>query len=746
MSRLGTLTRRSLLVGVVAVAGGAAFGIWQARKPVQNPLTPPGGATLNPYVIIDPAGVTLIAPRAEMGQGVHTTLAALVAEELDVAWPDIRVIHGPAADAYYNSVLLQAGLPFPDYARKGWQQTLAGAVGKAGRLLSLQITGGSTSTVDAFERMRLAGAGARETLKMAAADRLDVARMALDTSEGHVIAPDGRRLSYIELAADAAEFPVPEPELRPAAQWRFLGRGMPRTDMVAKATGTATFGIDIRLPGMKFATVRMNPRLGGAMNGFDPAPALAMPGVERVIDLGTGIAVVARNTWAAMRAAEAVEIDWGPAPYPETTEAIFARIAEAFAGRRNSRLRNDGNAARALSDAADVIEAEYRLPFLAHATPEPMTATARYTGDALELWSPSQAPLVQARGAAAAVGLDPAQVTVHTPFLGGGFGRRLESDFSTLAARVARQMPGTPVQVTWSRAEDLTHDFYRPGMIARMRGAVQDGSAVALEAKIAAPSVARQAVSRLTGVRAVGPDKGAVEGAFDQPYAIPNYRVEGYLADLDIPLGFWRSVGYSHNGFIHESFIDELAHAAGRDPLDFRLDLIRPESAIAANVLDQVARMSDWRGARPAGTGRGVAFCWSYGTPVAQAIEVEDDGGRIRIARAWIACDLGRALDPGIVQAQMESGLIFGLSAAVLGEITFAGGEVQERDLSQYEGLRIAAVPRIETRILQVQDRLGGAGEPGTPPAAPALANAIFDLTGRRLRTLPLSREIDFVL
>jgi isoquinoline 1-oxidoreductase subunit beta len=250
----------------------------------------------------------------------------------------------------------------------------------------------------------------------------------------------------------------------------------------------------------------------------------------------------------------------------------------------------------------------------------------------------------------------------------------------------------------------------------------------------------------MTGLPAPGPDMGIVEGAFDQPYAIPNYRVEGYLADLDIPLGFWRSVGHSHNGFIHESFIDELAHAAGRDPLDFRLDLVRAESEIAANVLDQVGRMADWHGERAPGTGRGVAFVWSYGTPVAQVIEVADEDGRIRIARAWIACDMGRALDPGIVRAQMESGLIFGLSAAVTGEITFADGAVEQRNLPDYDALRMPAAPRIETRILQVQERIGGAGEPGTPPAAPALANAIFDLTGRRIRELPLGRHVDFVL
>jgi len=446
-----------------------------------------------------------------------------------------------------------------------------------------------------------------------------------------------------------------------------------------------------------------------------------------------------------MEGAKAVQVEWGPAPYPATTEGVFDRIALAFDSRRNSRLRNDGNVDRSLAGAS-VLEAEYRLPFLAHSTMEPMNATALYTGDALELWSGNQTPLVQAKDAAAAVGLRADQVTVHTPYLGGGFGRRLESDYSVLAARVAQQMPGTPVQVVWSREEDMTHDFYRPGVIARMRGAVQGGQALAYEARIAAPSVMRQAGARMMGLPMAGPDKGHVEGAFDQPYAIPNYRVEGYLAELAIPLGFWRSVGNSHNGFIHEGFMDELAHAAGRDPLAFRLDLMRPASQVAAKVLETVGRVSDWDRPKAPGTGRGVAFTWSFGTPVAQVIEVADEGGRIRIARAWICCDMGRALDPGIIEQQMESGLIYGLSAAVHGRITFADGEVQERNFPDYDALRISGVPEIETVILQEQGRMGGAGEPATPPAAPALVNAIFDLTGVRARELPLEGQFDFVL
>lgn len=745
MASWGKIARRTFLVGSVAVAGGVAFGVWKVRQPVANPLNPPEGVALNPFLILDRTGVTLVLGRAEMGQGAQTTLAAMLAEELDLDWETVRVVHGPADPAYYNTALAEAGLPMADYSLDGWRLTLAEGIGAASKLMGLQITGGSTSTRDGWAHLRHAGASAREALKQAAADRLGLPRDRLATEAGAVVAPDGTRIPYADLAEAAARIAPPQVEPRAPADWKLLGRSLPRPDSWAKVTGAATYGVDIRLPGMKFASPRMSPRLGGTMVRFDPAPALAIPGVERVIDLGDGVAVVARNSWAAMQGAEAVVVEWGPAPYPETTEAIFARIAAAFDGARNSRLRDDGDIEAALT-GAEVVQAEYRLPFLAHSTMEPMNATALYTGDRLELWAGNQTPRVQAQKAGAAVGLTEAQVTVHTPLMGGGFGRRLEADYSVLAARVAQAMPGTPVQVVWSRAEDMTHDFYRPGIVARLRGAVDGGRAVAFDAKIAGPSVMQQAGPRMLGLPAGGPDKGHVEGAFDQPYAIPNYRVEGYLADLAIPLGFWRSVGNSHNGFVHEGFMDELAHAAGRDPLEFRLELMRPASEVAANVLETVGRISGWGTPKAPGTGRGVAFTWSFGTPVAQVIEVADEGGRIRLSKAWIVCDLGRALDPGIVQQQMESGLIYGLSAAIHGRITFAGGEVQERNFPDYDALRISGVPRIETFIHQVHGRMGGAGEPATPPAAPALVNAIFDLTGVRARELPLEGQFDFVL
>jgi isoquinoline 1-oxidoreductase beta subunit len=748
MANWGKIARRTFLVGSAAVAGGVAFGVYQYRRELPNPLTPgPGDVTLNPWIIINQDGVTLVAARAEMGQGVYTTLPALVAEELDIAWEDIRVIHGPAAAAYYNAGLMSHALPSTDYDRTAWQDMMVEAMSVLPKMIGLQVTGGSTSTLDAYEKLRQAGATARETLKQAAADRLGLPMGSLETREGRVIAPGGIEIAYADLAEDAAAIDPPRRvELRPASQWKYLGRAMPRLDMLEKVTGTARYAIDTRLPGMRFATVRMTPRLGGEMRRFDASAAEAMPGVERVIDLGTGIAVVATNTWLAMRAAEAVEIDWGPAPYPDTSDALMEVIRAALDEAPNSTLRDAGDIDRMEVTPSDrVIEAEYTVPWLAHATMEPMGAAALHTGDRLEIWAGSQAPGFAEAAAAEAVGLDPDQVTCHVTYLGGGFGRRGEKDFVVLAARVAQAMQGTPVQVTWSREEDMRHDFYRPAAAARMRGVLRNGFAHALDGRVAAPSVTQQSMQRLTGNATPGPDKGHVEGMFNQPYAIPNYRVTGHLADLAVPVGFWRSVGNSFNGFFMESFIDEMAIAGGRDPLGFRLDLAEREHAPSAGVLRAVAEMSGWSAPRPEGTGMGVAMTHSFHTPVAVVIEVQDQDGAIALTRSWIACDVGTALDPSIIEAQMTGGLIFGLSAAMMEEISFADGEVEQWNYPDYDALRLHQTPRIEVRILETQHHIGGVGEPSTPPSMPALANAIYDLTGERIRDLPLNKRVQFI-
>ncbi|TMV07950.1 xanthine dehydrogenase family protein molybdopterin-binding subunit [Ruegeria sediminis] len=746
MASIGKILRRTFLIGSAAIVGGVAFGVYYVRRPAPNPLSPgEGEAALNPFVLIDRNGVTLFAPRAEMGQGVKTTWAALIAEELDVELDQVTVLHGPAAAAYYNSAMIGEGLPNKGYDVSNFQHNLGEALGVIGKVLSLQVTGGSTSMKDGFERMRHAGASARETLKQAAAGRLGVDRLQLTTEAGHVVAPDGTRIAYTELAEDAAKLEPIEADLRDPSEWRYLGKTQPRLDMVEKATGTAEFAIDVRLPGMKFASVRMNPKLGGGMNGYDDSAARSMPGVEKVVDLGNGVAVIASNTWLAMRAVEAIDVDWEDAPYPPETQAIFAKIAEAFDADPNSTMRDDGDVG-VTPEGATEITAEYSVPYLAHATMEPMTATALYSDGRLEFWGGNQAPTFMQMKVADAAGLATEAVDVHTTYLGGGFGRRGEFDFGVLATKIALAMPGVPVQTTWSREEDMRHDFYRPGATARMRGAVKDGKAILIDGKVASQSCTHQAVERMTGMGGGGPDKVLVEGLFNQPYAVPNYRISGHIADLQIPVGFWRSVGNSHNGFFHETFMDEMAHAAGRDPLEFRLELMRDEHAPSAGCLEAVREMSGWTGKTPNGVGRGVAFTYSFGTPVAQVIEVVDENGVIRINKAWIACDMGLALDPENVKAQMFGGMMYGLSAACYGEITFAEGEVEQGNFPDYDALRMHTAPEVEVRVLETNRFMGGAGEPGTPPSMPALGNALFDLTGKRARTLPLNQNFNLLV
>lgn len=744
MASIGKIARRGFLIGSAALVGGVAFGAYTLRKPAPNPLSAQDGqAVLNPFVVIDSTGITLIAPRAEMGQGVQTSWVALIAEELDVDPARVRVLHGPAAKAYYNSALITDALPGRVYNMSSFQHALGEALGGVAKVMNLQLTGGSTSMKDGFERMRAAGASARETLKEAAAQQLGVARNTLKTQNGQVIAADGTALSYESLAIAAAELPAEQAELRPASEWKLIGKSIPRVDMAAKVTGTAEFGVDVRLPGMKFASLQQSPIFGAGKTGFDATQAESMQGVEKVLDLGDAVAVIANNTWIAQQAAAAIAVTWEAPSYPAETDGIFAEIAAAFDTAPNATLRDDGDV-DTLPDGAEVIEAEYRVPYLAHATMEPMNATALYTGDALEIWAPNQGPTLVARNAARISGLPPEAITVHTTFLGGGFGRRIETDYTDRAVQVALQMQGTPVQVTWSREEDMRHDFYRPGAIARYRGAVKDGKAIMVHGKIAAQAITKEAGSRMMGLPLSGPDKSHLDAAFNQPYAVPNFRVQGHLAKPMLPIGFWRSVGASSNGFFSDTFIDELAHKAGRDPLEFRIELAEPEHAPSATVLRKVRDMSGWSGKTPDGIGRGVGFAFSFGTPVATVIEVSDQDGDIRIDKCWIAADLGTIIDPSIVRAQMFSGTIYGLSAAVMGEITLSEGIVEQENFPDYDALRIHTTPSFQIELLENSPHMGGAGEPATPPSMPALANAIFDLTGTRARTLPLMNEFSF--
>ncbi|MEL6519268.1 MAG: molybdopterin cofactor-binding domain-containing protein, partial [Pseudomonadota bacterium] len=565
----------------------------------------------------------------------------------------------------------------------------------------------------------------------------------LRTENSAVIAPDGTSLRYTALAEAVRDITPPDVALRAKSDWKYLGKPMPRTDMVGKSTGTAPYATDVKLDGLKFATVRMNPKRAG-MVSYDDSAARDMAGVEAVIDLGDGIAVVASNTWLAIQAAEAVDIEWEPASYPADTEGLLAATRAAFDLEPNSTTRDDGDVTAAIDGTE--ITAEYLVPYLAHSTMEPMSATAHYTGDALEIWSGNQAPVIVRDKCAEACGLAPEAVTVHTTVMGGGFGRRSEADFSIQAAKIAKAMPNTPIRMTWSREEDMRHDFYRPAAMARFRGVVADGKAQLVDGQIAAQSVTHSSSMRLMGQVPPGPDRGHVEGAADQPYAIPNYRVTGHLAELSVPLGFWRSVGNSHNGFFFDTFIDEMAHAAGADPLQFRLDMARAEHAPSAAVIEAVAEMSNWGSATAANIGRGIGFTYSFGTPTAEVVEVEDTGHGIKINKCWIACDVGTALDPSIIEAQMTSGAIYGFSAAMQGEVTFFDGEVEQYNFYDYDAMRMHNVPAFEVRILETNPHMGGVGEPGTPPAASALGNALFALTGTRARELPLIKTFDLIL
>jgi isoquinoline 1-oxidoreductase subunit beta len=746
MGKLATIARRTFLIGSAAVVGGVAFGVYKVKKAAPNPLLdelPQGATALTPYVRIDAQGVTLITPRAEMGQGIHTTLAALVAEELDVAWDSIRVEHGPPGAAYYNAALIQSNIPFADQDHGHAAEAMRSTMGVVAKLLPLQITGGSSNVVDLFDRMRVAGAAARFALVAAAAQRLGLPAAQLKTDNGSVFAPDGRRLTYLELAPVAAGIDLPaSPPLKPREQWRYLGKSMPRVDMVAKCTGTATFGIDVRLPDMVFATVRMNPAKGAALVKFDATAAKAMRGVLKVVDLPGGVAVIANNTWRAFQAVQAVQCDWAEPGYPASTTAMMDSIVASMAAKdHDSRLRDDGNVDKALAGAT-VVEAEYRVPFLAHATMEPMNAVAWLRDGQLDIWAGVQNPTAARDLAAKAAGLDVAQVHLHVMLMGGGFGRRLEVDYVVQATQLALAMAGRPVKLTWRREEDMAQDFYRPAAVARLRGTTAAKQVDALDARVASLSVVESNLGRL-GLPALGPDAKIIEGAYDQPYGVANYRATAYRAPAGRPVTYTRSVGNSYNGFFIESFLDELAVQAGADPLNVRLALLSHEPS--RKVLSAVASMSGWGQTLAAGRGRGVAFHLCRGVPVAQVVEITATKSGVKIDRVFVAVDVGTALDLRNIEAQQQSGVIFGLSAALYGEITFAKGAAEQSNFHDYPVLRMRQAPQIVVQVLEGGGPIRGVGETGVPPVAPALANAIFQATGKRIRELPLRKHIDFV-
>ncbi len=755
------MKRRTLLLGTTAGIGALLVG-WAAlpqrsRVGLGALMTAgEGDIALNGWIKILPDGsVVLAMPRSEMGQGVHTALPQLAAEELDVPLRVVRIEQAGWDAVYGNVAMLVGNLPFhplEEEREDGFGRVKAGRwiVSKVARELGINATGGSSSVSDAWEVVRLAAATARASLIGAASLQWKLPAEELQAADGVVSHPSGRSATYGALAKVASATPPGKVQLKDRKHWRVIGQPVPRLDIPAKVDGSARFGIDVRLPGMRYAVLRLAPALGGAPARIDAAQAMAMAGVERIVQLPpyagstAGFAVVADSYWHALQAARAVQVEWrGRAGVALDTRAILRGLEDAVRHEEGYRFHGQGHAEEAQRRGRKTIEAWYSAPYLAHATLEPMNATARVGGGRVEVWAPTQAPQMCRETAARIAGVPVDKVDLHVTLLGGGFGRRLEVDYVAQAVRVAMDMGGVPVQLIWPREEDTTHDFYRPMQAARLRATVDGaGEAVSLQIKSAGDAISPRWMER--GLPSFSgpvdlPDKTASEGLFDQPYGFEHQQIEHVFTRSGVPVGFWRSVGHSHNAFFKESFIDEIAAELRQDPVAFRRGLLRKARRHLA-VLDAVVERSGW-GLRPLppGRARGVALHESFGSVVAQVAEVSLENGAPRVHRVVCAIDCGTVVNPMIVAQQMEGAVVFGLSAALHGRVDIRDGVVQQRNFPDQPLLRLASAPQVETWVVASDRPPSGVGEPGVPPVAPAVANALHALTGKRHRSLPFA-------
>ncbi len=703
------LNRRTFLK--VSVAGGALL-VGGYLPGLRDSGTAEAAGLFEPNIWVKIGAddsVTIMLSQLEMGQGVMTSMPMLVAEELDLDWNKIKTEWVPADPKYGN----------PNFG-------------------GAQLTAGSNSVRGMWKLLREAGGAARAMLITAAAQTWGVADNTCSTEKGEVIhKASGRRLRYGSLIDKAAALPVPKTvSLKSPKEFRLLGRPMPRLDIPEKVNGNAVFGIDVKRPGMLTARVVRCPVFGGKVESFNADKTKAVAGVRHVVKISSGVAVVADNYWAASKGAQALDVKWNEGPLANLSSAEIMKKYAALAEQPGKFARNDGDAPAAIKNNSRSFERVFEVPFLAHACMEPMNCTADVRSDRCDVWVPTQGQTASHQAAVAASGLPPKAVNIYTTYLGGGFGRRGEADFVSDAVETSKAV-GKPVKVIWTREDDIQHDFYRPITYVRMWGALDaSGKPAAFMQRIVQQSL----MKRLGSLPPNGVDFISVDGSAGLPYDIPNIRVEYTETDPGIPYGFWRSVGASVQGYVVEAFIDELATTAGRDPYQFRRDLLS-KAPRHRGVLDLVAEKSGWAKPLPAGHARGIAVMEAFGSVVGQVAEVSVTNGTVRIHKVWCAVDTGWVINPDTIKAQMEGGTIYGLTAALKGEITIQNGRVMQHHFNDYQMIRHNEAPEVEVHIVPSSEIPGGIGEPSTAIAAGALINAISAATGKRIYKLPVRAE-----